>query len=222
MRNKLCHGLVPAILSIAFTVNSHNGAFPPQLIRVSQLIRQLGHEDYDLREAASRELIEIGEPALPELQSAAATNADPEVRWRAEQIAQTVVGRIRAATTKKALEALQGTWYLVSYEVDGKQIRGEDKTFIFTVKEDKWSSQVGGQLAQAGTIASIEVKEGFSLIDLPITQGGNIGVTATSIYAIEGNTLKYLNSAAPRATEFITRPGDGRNYLIYRRANAEP
>ena len=188
--------------------------------RIDALVHQLGDVEFQMRQAASQELVNIGEPALPALRKAT-SDADPEIRWRAAEAVRAVRERIRAATTKKALAELQGTWHLVSYQIDGKQVRGEDKNYRFTVRGDKWSSHDGGQLLQAGTIARIEVQEKFNAIDLPITAGGNIGVTATSIYAIDGDTLKYLNCGEPRATEFAMRPGDGRNYLIYRRASAK-
>jgi uncharacterized protein (TIGR03067 family) len=113
---------------------------------------------------------------------------------------------------------LQGTWSLVAYETDGKQTKGEDKSHIFAVKGEQWSIQVGGQVFQAGTVQRIEVKEKLNAIDLLITEGGNVGATAASIYAVEGDSLKYLNCGDPRATEFTTKPGDGRHYLTFRRA----
>jgi hypothetical protein len=75
-------------------------------------------------------------------------------------------------------------------------------------------------LFQAGTVQRIEVKEKRNAIDLLITQGSGAGVTAVSIYATEGDSLKYLNCGEPRATEFVTKPGDGRHYLTFRRAAA--
>lgn len=221
MKIDLPSGFVAAILGLVLAVPAACGIAPAETTRferISQLVRQLGHEDYSVREAATRELVEIGEPALAVLQSAAAADDDPEIRWRAAAAAQTVSGRARAAATRKALEELQGAWTLVSFEADGKQTLGEDKSYIFAFRGDKWSIHVGGRLSQGGTVASIEVKEKFNAIDLAITEGGGVGVTAISIYAVEGNTLKYLNCAEPRATEFTTRPGDGRSFSIFRRA----
>ena len=58
---------------------------------------------------------------------------------------------------------------------------------------------------------------GEHAIDLQVKEGSNIGLTAASIYTIEGNTLKYLYSGPPRTTEFTTKPGDGRHYQVFRR-----
>jgi uncharacterized protein (TIGR03067 family) len=117
------------------------------------------------------------------------------------------------------IEKLQGTWTLVSYEVDGKQIRAEDKDHTFTFQGDKWVGKDGGQLVQAGTIKRIEVKDKFNTIDLLITEGGDAGATALAIYVVEGDTMKYIVTiGGPRPTEFATKEGDGRHYLTRRRA----
>ena len=52
---------------------------------IKQLIDQLGHADYHTREAASKRLREVGEPALPALREAA-VSANPEVLARAEAL----------------------------------------------------------------------------------------------------------------------------------------
>jgi uncharacterized protein (TIGR03067 family) len=180
--------------------------------KIARLIKQLGDEDFAKRESASKELEAIGEPALDTLRKAA-SDGDPEVRRRAGLVIQAIAGQI----TKRELEKLQGTWSLVSYETDGQQIKGEDRGHLFTFKGDRWSLQVGGQVFQAGTVQRVEGKVKPQGIDLLITEGSNIGGTAFSIFAVEGDSLKYLNCGAPRATEFATKPGDGRHYLTFRR-----
>ena len=184
--------------------------------RVARLVKQLGHDEFEKRQEASQELDAIGEPALDALRKAT-SHEDAEIRKRATAIVATITGRVRAAVTKKELERLQGTWSLVSMEVGGQQIKGEDKSFVLVFKGDKWSLHVNGQLSQAGTVQQIEVRAKHNAIDLPITEGGNVGTTATSIYAVDGDLMRYLNCGEPRATEFTTKPGDGRCYSILRR-----
>ncbi|HVK18684.1 MAG TPA: TIGR03067 domain-containing protein [Fimbriiglobus sp.] len=191
--------------------NPENGA---DAERVAKLIKQLGADAFAKREAASKELESIGEPARAALRQAAASDGDPEIRRRAEQVIQAIAGRI----AQRELAKLQGTWSLASYETDGKLIKGEDKSHTFTVKGEKWSIHVGGQVFQAGTVQLIEVKEKVNAIDLLITEGGNVGATAVSIYSLEGDSLKYLNCGDPRPAEFVTKEGDGRHYLTFRRA----
>jgi uncharacterized protein (TIGR03067 family) len=117
------------------------------------------------------------------------------------------------------LEKLQGTWTLISYEMDGKQIKGEDEDHTFTFLGDKWIGKDGGQLVQAGTIKRIEVKDKFNTMGLLITEAVNAGATAIAIYVLEGETLKYIvTTGGPRPTEFATKEGDDRHYLTRRRA----
>ena len=115
------------------------------------------------------------------------------------------------------MEKLQGTWSLVSYDADGLRVKGEDKGHTFSFKGDRWSIQVDGQLFQAGTVRRVEPKEKHNAIDLLITEGSGVGVTGISIYAVQGESLRYLNCGTPGATEFVTKPGDGRHYLVLRR-----
>ena len=52
---------------------------------IKQLIDRLGHDRFDVREAASRRLLEIGEPAIPALDTAA-KSVDAEIRTRGARI----------------------------------------------------------------------------------------------------------------------------------------
>jgi uncharacterized protein (TIGR03067 family) len=208
-------GLTVIVGLVSLPANADDGA---DAERVATLIKQLGADEFAQREAASKELEAIGEPALAPLREAAKSGRDAEVRLRAAQIIKAIAVRTAKLESDKELAKLQGTWSLVSYETDGKQIKGEDKSHTFTVKGDTWSIHVGGAVFQAGKVARIEAQKKLNAIDLLITEGGNIGATATSIYAVEGDSLKYLNCGDPRATAFTTEPGDGRHYLTFRRA----
>jgi len=53
--------------------------------RLARLVRELGHASFEIRDAASEELAELGEMAEAEL-AAAAGDDDPEVRLRARQL----------------------------------------------------------------------------------------------------------------------------------------
>src|SRR5262245_54547535 len=78
--------------------------------RVVQLVKQLGHPEFAKREAASKQLEAIGEPALEALRKAANSDDDPEIQRRAVQIVWAVTGPMRAAAARRELEKLQGTW----------------------------------------------------------------------------------------------------------------
>jgi hypothetical protein len=75
--------------------------------RVAALIKQLGDGAFAKREAASKELEDIGEPALAALRKAATSSDDLEIRRRAERIIQTIATR---AAIKRQLAAFKGKW----------------------------------------------------------------------------------------------------------------
>ena len=54
--------------------------------KIAQLIRDLGHPEWEKRDAASRQLSELGQVARPALAEAVKQTADPEVRRRAQTL----------------------------------------------------------------------------------------------------------------------------------------
>src|SRR5262249_18074290 len=102
-------------------------AVAPDDTEVERLIKQLGSDKFKEREAATKRLHEIGEPALDALHKAQ-TSADEEVRHRAEKI-------VAAIETKLYVELLglsghtSAVWS-VCVSADGKHLltSGEDKT----------------------------------------------------------------------------------------------
>jgi WD40 repeat protein len=88
---------------------------------IDKLIRQLGDEDFDVREAATEQLAKIGEAAVPALKKAAAGNPDAEVKQRAA----TVLTRIEKAARGEQLTIqgpAAGYWInRVAFAKDGKQ-----------------------------------------------------------------------------------------------------
>ncbi len=82
-----------AIVLALATATPSIGADPAQHAdtkRVDDLIRQLADAEFAKREAASRELEEMGEPALPALRKAAAAHEDPELRQRAARVVREI------------------------------------------------------------------------------------------------------------------------------------
>jgi hypothetical protein len=79
--------------------------------RVAELIGQLNSDKYAAREAAQRELAEIGSPALPALRQAT-ESADPEVASRAQQLLRTIraqaLRRRRDAFVKASEDFVEG------------------------------------------------------------------------------------------------------------------
>ena len=78
--------------------------------RVAALIKQLGDDAFAKREGASKELEDIGEPALAALRKAATSSDDLEIRRRAERIIQTIATRAAEAAIQRQLAAFKGKW----------------------------------------------------------------------------------------------------------------
>ena len=98
-------------------------AAEPRDAELARLIKQLGHDDFDKREAASERLAEIGEPALDALRPAT-TSDEPEVRFRALQIVATIVADVdnRLYGPELCLTAHTGRVLSVCVSADGKRL----------------------------------------------------------------------------------------------------
>lgn len=65
--------------------------------KIDDLIRQLGSDEFSVREKASEELKKIGKPAEEALRKAAETTDDPEVRERARGVLESMAPKPKAA-----------------------------------------------------------------------------------------------------------------------------
>jgi uncharacterized protein (TIGR03067 family) len=175
--------------------------------RVANLIRQLGDDEFEKREAASKELEAIGAPALDALRKAA-SHDDSEIRRRAEQILQAVTGRIRAAAAKKELARWQGDW---------SGAAGEK----LAIQGNQWVSSTPTFGPVSGTFKDIDVREKMTLVDLVVEAGPTKGRTAKVIFRIDGDTLHYCGTYdAASPTDFKTQ---GTNvYIAWKRGKIPP
>src|SRR5690349_11004616 len=65
----------------------------PTAAEIERLIKQLGDDDFDRREAAAKRLDAIGEPALEAVRKARDSD-DPEVRQRAREVVRLIERRV--------------------------------------------------------------------------------------------------------------------------------
>jgi hypothetical protein len=103
------HRLLLLAAALALLLGQVTGGEPaePRAAEVERLVRQLGSDIFQEREAASKALEEIGVPALQALQRAT-TDKDPEVRRRAAGLVEAVRTRM-AARAAAAVRRLEGS-----------------------------------------------------------------------------------------------------------------
>jgi uncharacterized protein (TIGR03067 family) len=160
----------------------------PVADRVARLIEQLGHDQFAKREAASKELDAIGEPALDALRKAAASDRDPEIRSRAGRIVEALAARAR----RRELGKWAGSWK--SPEGVWLKITG-----------DRWSSGTPTFGPTAGSVWVTEIKEKVVLADFAVEEGPTKGQTCKAIFRLEGDSLHYCATYAGHyPTEFKT------------------
>ena len=70
-------------------------AAPPDDAEIARLIKQLDSDDFDMREAAGKQLEAIGEPIRPVMEKVATTGGDLETRARAVKVIQALNAKLQ-------------------------------------------------------------------------------------------------------------------------------
>ena len=177
--------------------------------RIAALVQQLGHPEFAKREAASKALDAIGEPALEALRKAM-TDPDAERGRRAR-------GVVHSVTARADLAKLRGTWYTVSVSYAGATT-GVEKRDIITYDGTKYTQSRAGRVIDEGTIEIINAADRPKQIDYTVTDGLNKGLHCRSIYTADGDEHKICSVQGARPAEFSGAAGF---YRVMRRATAE-
>ncbi len=180
---------------------------------IARLIKQLGDRTFAKREAATRRLKEIGEPALESLRKAAVSDNDHEIRRRARQIIQAIA----ALVSNRELKKLQGSWILVSRAEAGRVVlaRGDSTTMTYT--GNRWVWKQGQTVIQAGTWEVVAIGKTAISYNGRVTEGFNLGARAMGIFQFAGDTFKYCEGPS-RPSDFTTKQGDGCYCCTWKRA----
>jgi uncharacterized protein (TIGR03067 family) len=101
--------LLATFAGLALAGFAHAEPWQPDIER---LIQQLGSKRFREREAATKALDKVGEPALEPLRKAAKDDADAEVRRRAQEAVKRLDARRRL-----------GTWHIVRAEFRGQVLK---------------------------------------------------------------------------------------------------
>jgi uncharacterized protein (TIGR03067 family) len=141
--------------------------------RIARLIEQLGNDSFARREAASKDLEAIGEPALGSLRKAA-SGGDAEIRLRAKRIVRAIAAR----AGQKELAKWAGSW------------KSPDGTWM-KITGDRWSSGTPTFGPVAGVMRVTELREKMVLADFSVEEGPTKGKIAKAIFRLDGDSLHY-------------------------------
>ena len=111
----------------------------------------------------------------------------------------------------EAQEKLQGAWYNVSAESDGKQQTGEDKSNLHIITGNRVITEIDGSIYQE-SIFTLEPGEKFGEITFHMKSGPDKGKTWVGIYELDGDVLKWCGSWEGEndklPSDFPTNEGD--------------
>jgi uncharacterized protein (TIGR03067 family) len=191
-------------------------AEPPKAAEIERLIRQLGSDKFQEREAAGKALTAIGMPALEALRATATKSPDEEVRRRAAALVRVLEGR--------DLKRLRSTWTAVAAEAEGMRapveiyrglrllVRGEEV-------EIHWP-----YLRYTGT-CRLDPNQSPMTVDVTLIEGGvRIDKALRGIYVLDQDRLTMCLSYCPdpqeRPTQLATSIGMQTILFVFQRERA--
>jgi uncharacterized protein (TIGR03067 family) len=123
-----------------------------------------------------------------------------------------------ADDAKEEFKALEGTWELIFFERDGKEVKLQDDTKTINTG-DKFVVKRGEETIAAGTM-KLDPSKKPKASETTYTEGLDRGETFKGIYQIDGDTMKFCRAGSPddaRPTEFQTKPESGQFVAVYKR-----
>src|SRR5437764_1855170 len=137
--------------------------------------------------------------------------------YAAAMLAVVLLGRnTMADDAKDDLKALQGTWELIYFERDGKEVKLQNDTKAINTG-NKFVVKRGEQVIAAGTI-KLDPSKKPKASETTYTEGADKGKTFKGIYQIDGDTIKFCRAGSPdaeRPTEFKSKPDSGQFVAVY-------
>jgi uncharacterized protein (TIGR03067 family) len=123
------------------------------------------------------------------------------------------------ATVTREMKALQGTWTIVSLELDGQKMEGSPSGQV-VVKGDRFTTTSMG--ATYDGVVEVNANQKPKHFDLVFREGPEKGNTNRGIYELQAETWRIcLNTTGgKRPSEFATSPGSGLALETLRRGAA--
>jgi len=164
---------------------------------IHQWIEQLGSPDYQVREAATKRLLQTGQEAVPPLKLAAA-DRDRERAERSRMILATILGRLD-------VQALQGKWKYVSIQLSGKP---EEASGLLVIQDGTMTIRSRNGKEPFGAMKfSIDAGQTPKRIDF--VHGKSV---IKGLYRLDGDALTLCypyDRDGPRPRKIETTAGDG-------------
>jgi uncharacterized protein (TIGR03067 family) len=119
-------------------------------------------------------------------------------------------GTQQDSSTSDDLEKLQGTWILLSLEVEGAKLPDAMLSGSKIIIKGENFKSISAGVAYEGKI-KIDLNAKPKTIDLIFTDGPEKGRTSLGIYELDGDSLRICLSLAgsTRPIEFASKPGSG-------------
>jgi uncharacterized protein (TIGR03067 family) len=129
-----------------------------------------------------------------------------------------LLGADKKEDVKKDQDKLQGTWTVVSAELDGNKLPQDQAKGELVFKGDKYSYSAGGETGE-GTY-KIDPSKKPKTMDAVPADGPFKGQTVEEIYEVEGDELKIClaTPGTKRPTDFTAAAGSNRMSFTYKRA----
>jgi uncharacterized protein (TIGR03067 family) len=125
-------------------------------------------------------------------------------------------GSFQDDAAKKEMKQMEGTWTILSMEINGNMVSEDDaKKFKLVTMGDKWSLTVDGKTTEA--TYKVDPGKDPKTIDWTDAKGQRIH----GIYSLVDDTLQMcrrLEPNKPRPTEFAAAADSGAVLVVWKRA----
>ena len=162
------------------------GSSRTQAVEVQQLIEQLSQTDFDQRESAEQQLVEIGSPAVDQL-IGTLQDCKPDVCSRVKRILQAVAGKCDEESLFKVLAALR-----IRFDVSDQRIKPLLNRWAIqsrTAVVDRWREQGAIVVDPFGNEAAMD--------DLDEREKR---IAAQGIFRIDGGVIEVMGNDAKKSS----------------------
>jgi uncharacterized protein (TIGR03067 family) len=130
-----------------------------------------------------------------------------------------VAASVRADDAKKDLDAMQGSWVLVSSDFNGQKTPEDQlKSIRRTIKDDKITITIGEMEIYQGTF-KLDASKKPKAIDVTMNTGQNKGQVSLGIYEFDGETMKVCMAGpgGPRPTDYTAKEGTNQRVAVWKK-----